>query len=368
MAGLDTSEIRRVFDLAVKIENPINLSIGQPDFPVPEAVKEAFIKAIRDNHSGYTPTMGLLSLREAISKKWEQKNKISIDPDNILVSTGVASILFFLFQATVNEGDDILLIDPYFLIYPALVKYHKANLHTIPETFSQEELDALLKKGIRPKLIVYATPSNPTGRILQKEQLQRLVSFAQNTKAILVSDEIYESYDYENRFISTARLYPQGTLTLSGFSKSHAMTGIRLGYIGAPPELKDIVSKMATLQQYSVVCAPHPAQVAGITALECPIAEQLEFMKKRRNMVADFLKAFTEFPRPDGAFYIFPKIPVNSREFIEEAIAERLLLVPGYIFGQDPNFVRISYAQKEETLKEGLEIFKKIFNKFNDRV
>ena len=358
---IDTSEIRRVFDLAAAIKNPVNLSIGQPDFPVPAAVKEAFIKAIQDDKSGYTPTAGLLSLREAIAEKLQTRNQIQVSPDNILVSTGVASILFLLFQASVNPGDDILLIDPYFLIYPALVKYHSAQLHTLSENFQQQDVEDFLQKGIKPKLIVYSTPSNPTGRILEADQLKLLVQIAQKTGALLVSDEIYEAFDYENKFISTASLYPEGTLTLNGFSKSHAMTGIRVGYIAAPAGLSKIVQKMATLQQYSIVCAPHPAQIAAITALKTDLSNELVLMKERRDMLAEKLAKFTEFARPDGAFYIFPKIPAHSSEFIERAIKERLLLVPGYIFGKDPNWVRISYAQKNEILEEGIQIFEKIF-------
>ncbi len=362
--NIDTSEIRKMFDLAAKIERPLNLSIGQPDFPVPEPVREAMIKAVRDNLNSYTPTAGILPLRQAIAEKWRTHNGFTVEPENIIVSTGVASILFLLFQAIIDPGDDILLVDPYFLIYPALLKYQQANLHTIPENFTAADIDHLLASGVKYKAIIFSTPSNPTGKIFEREQLAQLVRLAQSTGAVLVSDEIYEVFDYENKFVSTASLYPEGTLTLNGFSKSHAMTGIRVGYLGAPANLAPIVQKMATLQQYSVVCAPQPGQWAAITALQTPVVEEMKLMRRRRDLVAGLLKGVARYPSPDGAFYIFPEVPIESRQFAEAAIAERLLIVPGYIFSAHSRNVRISYAQKEEILEEGVQIFRRLVERF----
>lgn len=361
---IDTSEIRKVFDLAAKIKNPVNLSIGQPDFPVPAPVQEAMIKAIKDNKTGYTQTTGLLELREAICRKWKYKNGFRVEPDNVIVSTGVASILFLLFQTIIDPGDHILLTDPYFLIYPALVKYHGAQMHLLSEDFGEKELDKLkyflTEKNIKLKAMIFSTPSNPTGKILSEDQLRLLTDFARNRGILVISDEIYEAFDYEKKFSSTAALYPEGTLTLNGFSKSHAMTGLRVGYMGAPQELSQIVQRMATLQQYSMVCAPQPMQWAAITALDTPILQELKQMKARRDLVVSKLAGKTEFPFPDGAFYAYPQINEDSKTFIEKAIQNRLLVVPGYIFSQQSNHIRISYAQKVEILEEGLDIFLKL--------
>ncbi|MDH5718368.1 MAG: pyridoxal phosphate-dependent aminotransferase [Spirochaetia bacterium] len=359
---IDTSEIRKVFDLAAKIENPINLSIGQPDFPVPEPVKEALIKAVKEDKNAYTQTQGILPLREAIAQFWENNDKVSIHPDNIVVSAGVASLLYLLFDVLFDKGDEILLSDPYFLIYEALAKYHQLKIHYINENFTEAHLFNLLEKNPDSKIkaFFFSTPSNPSGKIVTKEQTEALAKFSRKTGMLLISDEIYRSFDYDNKFVSTAAFCPENTITLGGFSKSHAMTGLRVGYMGAPESLSHILQKTAALQQYSIVCSPHPAQWAALTALSYPISNELEIMKKRRALVIKHLKGSINYNYPDGAFYIFPEIPQDSQKFVETAVKNRLLIVPGYIFSQNRKTIRISYAQKEEVLEEGLEIFKKL--------
>lgn len=359
--GIDTSEIRKVFDLAAKIKNPLNLSIGQPDFPVPQPVKDAIAKALTDNKTGYTPTAGLPELREAICTYLEKKTQFRYAPEHVIVSTGVASILFLLFQAIVDPGDAVLLIDPYFLIYPALVKYHGALQYTVPEDFGSTEIAALKEKlrldGKRLKLIIFASPSNPTGKILSRTQLQLLSQLAEEHDAVIASDEIYAAFDYENRHVSMAELNAQRTLTLNGFSKSHAMTGLRVGYLAAPQAYATIVQKMVTLQQYTMVCAPHAVQYGAITALSTNIEAELQTMRRRRDLVVDYLRKVTTLPYPDGAFYVYPAIPIDSADFVAQAIEQRLLLVPGYIFSANRKSIRISYAVREEILEEGCAIF-----------
>jgi len=367
--GIDTSEIRKVFDLAAKIQNPLNLSIGQPDFAVPQPVKEAMIQALVDNKTGYTPTAGLVELRRAISEFLQPKIGYATNPEHIIVSTGVASILFLLFQTIIGKGDAVLLIDPYFMIYPALVKYHEGRQYAIDETFGAAEVDALRAQlkhdGVKLKLIIFASPSNPTGKILSHEQLQLLSTLADENDAIIASDEIYAEFDYEKKHASMAALNKERTLTLNGFSKSHAMTGLRVGYLAAPENLAAIVQKMVTLQQYTMVCSPHAMQWGAITALKTPITAELAFMKKRRDLIYNILRQVTEVPYPDGAFYIYPKIPIDSSEFVTKAIERRLLLVPGYIFSAQRNSIRISYATREDILEEGAKIFCDLVRELN---
>lgn len=357
---IDTSEIRKVFDLAASIKNPINLSIGQPDFAVPQAVKESMVQAILDDKNAYTQTQGILPLREALSSHW-QKSGIDIHPENIVVSTGVASILFMLFEVLFNEGDTIILIEPYFLIYKALADFHKLNIIYLDEDYTQEDIETLLKQpgAENIKAAIFSTPSNPTGKILSKDQFRSLTPLV-DKGTLLISDEIYNAYDYDNKFSSCAAIHPQSTVTLGGFSKSHAMTGLRVGYIGVPSNLSAITAKIATLQQYSIVCSPQPAQWAAITALETPIESELKLMKNRRDLVVSKLKDKVSFRYPDGAFYLFAEINRDSSEFIVDAIENRLLVVPGYIFSRNKKSIRISYAQKEEILEEGLDIFVKL--------
>ncbi|MDH5720491.1 MAG: pyridoxal phosphate-dependent aminotransferase [Spirochaetia bacterium] len=356
---LDTSEIRKVFDLASKIENPINLSIGQPDFPVPENIKEAIKKALTDNFTSYTPTQGLLQLREALSVQWKERDNIEIHPDDIMISAGVASLLYLLFDVFFDEGDTILLVDPYFLIYEALSKYHRLNIVYINEDFTEDDLDALSEKTktSRIKAAFYSTPSNPSGKILSKEQLQALANFSRKTGTLLISDEIYRDFDYDNKFTSTACFCPENTITLGGFSKSHAMTGLRIGYMGVPENLRDILKKTAALQQYSIVCSPQPMQWGALEAVKTSMAKEIALMKKRRDIVSESLNNITPYSQPDGAFYLFAQTPFDGSEFVKRAIEKKLLIVPGFIFSQNKNTVRISYAQKEDLLREGLAIF-----------
>jgi len=361
---IDTSEIRKVFDLAANIKNPLNLSIGQPDFPVPQEVKESFIQAIRDDKNAYTPTQGILPLREAISEKWKTQNGFEVSPENVIVSAGVASLLMLLYEAIFNEGDQILLTDPYFLIYGSLASFHNLDVRFIPEDFSAEDMKALASdSGFNPKCVIFSSPSNPSGRILSREQLQALSDYARTKNCILISDEIYEAYDYDKQFISMASIDPEYTITLGGFSKSHAMTGLRVGYMGVPSNLTPIFQKVAALQQYSIVCSPQPAQWAAVTALEVSIDKQLETMKKRRGLVKKTLEGKVDIGNPAGAFYAFARIPIDSTEFIKQAIDERLLIVPGYIFSKNSNTVRLSYAVSEDILKEGLDTFLKLIEK-----
>jgi aspartate/methionine/tyrosine aminotransferase len=174
---------------------------------------------------------------------------------------------------------------------------------------------------------------------------------------VIASDEIYEAFDYEKRHVSMAKLSPHRTLTLNGFSKSHAMTGLRVGYLAAPPAYAGIVQKMVTLQQYTMVCSPHAMQWGAITALKTGIDAELTVMRKRRDLVYGILSKVTKLPYPDGAFYVYPDVPIDSADFVTRAIERRLLLVPGYIFSANRNSIRISYATREDILEEGAGIF-----------
>ena len=353
---IDTSEIRRVFDLAAKIKNPINLSIGQPDFLIPQAVKDSLVKAVQDNKNTYSQTQGILPLREALSQKYAKTN-LKYDPNNIVVSTGVASILNLLFNVLFDPGDAILMTDPYFLIYDSMADYYQLNKKYIPESFSEDEINALKKSDDSIKAIIFSTPSNPTGKILSKKQVELLSGLAEAKGAVIISDEIYEAYDYDNQFFHTASINPERTLTLSGFSKSHAMTGLRVGYIAAPDSLKEIAQSIGILQQYSIVCAPQPSQWAALTALSTDISRELQLMKSRRDLVKQILGSAITYPNPDGAFYVYCDVPYDSNEFVRKAIERELLIIPGHIFSKVKNAVRISYAQSEEVILKGLGIF-----------
>jgi len=361
---IDTSQIRKLFDMASSLKNPLNLSIGQPDFPVPEPVKEALVKAVRDNRNSYTPTQGIAELRQAISEEWLKNSGFSVSPDNVIVSAGVAPLLYLLYDALFNEGDQILLIDPYFLMYESLAGYHDLTRFYLPENFGQSDADLLMEnKDFNPKVIIFASPSNPSGKILSVGQLKVLSGIAEKYNSIIVSDEIYQSFDYEKKHTSMAAINPDRTVTLGGFSKSHAMTGLRVGYMGVGKMISVVGQKVAALQQYSVVCAPQPSQWAAIVALQNPLVDEIQLMKSRRDRVVGRLGNQVTYNYPEGAFYLFINVKEDGLAFVQKALKQELLIVPGHIFSQKKNFIRISYAQKEEVIDQGLEILLSLVQK-----
>ncbi|HBS05152.1 MAG TPA: amino acid aminotransferase [Leptospiraceae bacterium] len=353
MNHIDTSQIRRMFDLAAKLDSPINLSIGLPHFPTPEPIVEAARKALLENKTAYSQTQGIIELRERLSRKFQEENGFSAAPENILVTSGVASILQLLFLTTIDPGDEVLLIEPSFLIYRGLSGFFGAKQRTIPEDFAPADLDDL--KFDRLKLILYSSPSNPTGRILSEKQIEALGKLADRTGALLCSDEIYEVFDYDGKFKSAASIYDKA-VTMMGFSKSYSMTGMRLSAVTGPESL---IKAMTTLQQYTIVCAPTPHQWAGIAALDTDMSEQVADYKKRRDFIAGELRDHYEFGPPDGAFYLFAKVPEDSLKFVQKGIDEhQLLVVPGSIFTDRGNWIRISYAAPDETLERGVRALK----------
>lgn len=350
MQSIDTSAIRRVFDLGAKLKDPINLSIGQPHFATPLPICEALNKALKDGKTAYTQSQGILELRERLSQKYSTKNSFKAHPEHILISSGVSSLIQLLFMVTLEAQDRILLTDPAFLIYKSLANFFGAQLSFIPEDFKAEDIQKLDPKAF--KLIIICSPSNPTGHIHSSKQLKLLAELAEESGALLVSDEIYELYDYDKSFQSPACLYPR-TLTLSGFSKSYSMTGLRLAAATGPPE---IIKAMTTLQQYTVVCAPAPVQYAGLAALDLDMSAYIAAYKKNRDYCMQCLKGLLPFSYPAGAFYIFAEVPSEDQNFIERAIKEKkLLLVPGRIFSSSQKHIRISYAVDRSTLERGMQ-------------
>lgn len=355
MDHIDTSEIRRVFQLAATLKNPINLSIGQPHFSTPAPITEAISDALQAGHTGYSITQGIQPLREKLAEKWSRQNNIETSADNVLVSSGVSSLIQLLFQATLDPGDRVLITDPCFLIYRSMLSFLGARIETIPETFSEENLKDIDWNGI--KLVIFCSPSNPTGHVMSRKQIDLLGRYASKSGSILVADEIYEVFDYDGQFISAASLYPN-TITLMGFSKSYSMTGLRLSAATGP---REIISAMTTLQQYTVVCAPVPIQYGGLAALDLDMTPYVDDYRKKRDLVRASLQDCCTFVEPQGAFYVFAKIPGEDRAFVERAIKEKeLLVVPGRIFTDRTDYIRISYATKDEILEKGLQCLREL--------
>lgn len=354
MSRIDTSEIRRLFALAGTLKNPINLSIGQPHFPAPEQIRAAITEALARGATAYTQTQGILELRERLARKFQTVNGIATSPDRILVSSGVSSLIQLLFMVTIDPGDRVLLTDPAFLIYRSLLEFMGARPEYIPENFTAADIDAWRASGDATgiKLIIFCSPSNPSGHVMSRQQLGLLAGLAEDLGALLVADEIYELFDYEGAFRSAGAIYPN-TVTFMGYSKSYSMTGLRLAAATGPAA---IIAAMTTLQQYTVVCAPSAVQWAGITALDLDMSEYITQYRRNRDYCLERLRGHMEFSHPAGAFYVWARVPGNDREFVERAIKEQeLLVVPGRIFSRETDRIRISYATDEETLARGMD-------------
>lgn len=361
MNKIDSSGIRKVFNLAAQLKNPIDLSIGQPDFDVPQQIKQEAIKAINTGFNKYTQTEGILELRERVRQKLKEKNNIEVSRNNVLITSGVSGGIFLSFCALLDRGDEAIIFDPYFTMYKHLINFIEAvpiYINTYPN-FSLN-IDSV-KKAItsKTKVIVLNSPGNPTGKTYSKEELEAIAKIAQKNDLVVISDEVYEEFMYDEKPFSLGSIYEK-TITLNGFSKTYAMTGWRLGYAAGPAE---IIEKMSKLQQYTFVCAPSFAQIAGIKALEYDVSEYILQYRQKRDLVYEGLKNHFKVEKSGGGFYIFPQVDgISASEFVEKAIAKKLLIIPGNVFSeQDTNF-RLSFTASNETLKKGIEVLIELAN------
>ncbi len=355
MDRIDSSRIRRAFDLAAKLENPISLSIGQPHYPTPRPIIESMQSALQDGKTSYTQTQGIIPLRERLVRKYAEVNGFETHVDDIFISSGIASLLQLLFMTLVDPGDTILLTDPAFLIYRSLANFFNANIVTIPEDFTAEDIESLHLNDL--KMILFSSPSNPSGYIMSSHQLTMLGNLADRYGAMMVSDEIYELFDYDHTFVSAASVYPRA-ITLTGFSKTYSMTGLRLAALVGPQPL---IQALNTIQQYTVVCAPAPVQWAGIAALDLDMSAYVDDYRRKRDRIVEGLNGFLEFKKPGGAIYLFARVHENDEAFIERAVhEERLILVPGNIFTTSGDRIRISFGVDDETLERGIAALKRM--------
>lgn len=352
--AFDSSGIRKVFDLAGKIKNPINLSIGQPDFDVPIAVQDAMINAIRDGKNNYSVTQGIPELRQGLKEKRGIAGESERD---LFICSGTSGGLNLALMSMINEGDEVIFFDPYFVMYPSLVRM--AGGVPVPLDCGEGfQIDVgRVEQAItdKTKMIIFNSPSNPTGVVASETQIKELAELAQKHDVALLSDEIYSEFCYDDPFTSPSQFNPQ-TIVIDGLSKSHAMTGLRVGWVEGP---RPLIETMMKLQQYTFVCAPHPAQWGGIAALETGIEGYVAEYREKRDKVIAGLQDLYEIPPSAGAFYLYPKVPWgNSVSFVESAIAKGLLLIPGSIFSRHQTHFRLSYAATDETLDRGIAILR----------
>jgi aspartate aminotransferase/aminotransferase len=359
--GVDASGIRRAFDLAAKMKDPINLSIGLPDFDVPEPAKEAAVQAIRAGHNRYSQTQGIAPLRERL--RTDLSAEIGRDAGEILITSGVAGGLFLAILATIDPGEEVVFLDPYFVMYKHMVTMAGGKslmVDSYPDfRFPAERVDRAVTPNT--KVMILGSPGNPTGAVMEEAEIRAAVELAKRHDLLIVSDEIYEPFLYDmSRSKNTNRLYSAGalyekTIILRGFSKSHAMTGWRLGYAAGPQE---IIQQMAKLQQYTFICGPTPLQYGALAALDTSMETNVAAYKKKRDLVFGLISKKFELTRPGGAFYAFPKAPagMTASQFCLKAVEHNVLIIPGNVFSERDTHFRISYATSDEKLTQGCEI------------
>jgi aspartate/methionine/tyrosine aminotransferase len=354
--SVDASGIRKVFDLAKKLERPVNLSIGQPDFDVPDPIKAAAKRAIDEGRNSYTVTQGVAELHATLRA---EAKKRGYEPEDVLVTSGVSGGIALALLALCDPGDEVLVPDPYFVMYKQLARLFGVVprfIDTYPDFRLREEKIAPLI-GPRTKAIFLNSPANPTGVSATADELKMVAALAKKHGLVVLFDEIYNCFSYDREPESITKYYDR-VVVLNGFSKSHAMTGWRLGYAMGP---KEIIQEMTKLQQYTFVCAPSMVQYAGVEALSLPMNATNEAYRRKRDIIYEGLRKKFNVVKPDGAFYIFPEAPGgNATAFVTKAIENNVLIIPGNVFSErDTNF-RISFAAPDDTLREGAEILNRL--------
>jgi len=384
---VDLSGIRKVFQMAATLEDPINLSVGQPDFAVPEPVRDAAIEAIGAGANGYTQTQGDPALLARIGQwlktdlGWDSSPYPSAEPvggPRHIVTSGTSGALQLLFMSLLEPGDECVIPDPYFVSYPHLATLTGAKAvacDTYPDfRLTAERVEPLLTD--KTKFVLLNTPSNPAGVVASREDCAGLLELCRSRGVLLVTDEIYDEFCFAEgltdvaagdpslaRCPSPARLEgaQDSVVLIRGFGKSYGCTGWRLGYAAGP---QPVIDQMAKIQQYTFVCAPTPLQ-AGVTAcFDTSMHEQIAEYKTRRDLVIETLSPHVELTTPAGAFYAFFEVPaalgLTGTQFAERGMKHRLLTIPGGCFSGRDTHVRLSYATKPENLKRGLELIVKL--------
>jgi len=372
--SIDSSGIRKVFDLGTKMVDPINLSIGQPDFPVSDAMKEAAIAAIRENKNGYTVTQGIPQLLAAVRQRlahdfgegWSTTNQDL----SAVITSGTSGGILLALMSILDPGDEFISPDPYFVMYPQvgkLLSAHCVLCDTYPDfRMTAARVEPLLTE--RTKAVLLNSPSNPCGTVLTSKEIADLVQLCESRGVLLISDEIYDEFCFsdarENGLCPSPGRVSNNCLVIRGFGKTHGCTGWRLGYAAGPAPL---IQEMAKLQQSTFVCAPSPLQWGVVPSFQEDLTSVLKEYEGRRQMVLDAFSGVANVTRPGGAFYAFVEVPkklnLTAAHFVEQAIAKRVLIIPGSVFSHRDTHFRLSFAASRAKLSEGLGILRELMNK-----
>lgn len=374
---IQPSGIRRFFDAASTMSNVISLGVGEPDFDTPWHVREEGIYSLEKGRTFYTGNSGLLELREEIGRYLDRRFGLSYSADEILVTVGGSEAIDIGFRTMLDPGDEVIIPEPCYVSYLPCVKLAGG----VPVRLPLEEKDQfkLTKEKLlsditdKTKILVLPFPNNPTGAILNREELQIIADIVKEHDLFVMSDEIYSELNYEGGHVSIASIpgMRERTIVINGFSKSYAMTGWRLGYAAGP---KEIMKQMLKIHQFVIMCAPTTSQYAAIEALrngDEDVRRMRESYDERRRFLVNALNEMG-LPcfEPKGAFYVFPNISaygMTSEEFARRLLEqERVAVVPGTAFGEcGEGFLRISYAYSIDNLKKALDKIEKFIDTLN---
>ncbi|MFS0784422.1 aminotransferase class I/II-fold pyridoxal phosphate-dependent enzyme [Bacillus sp. 1P06AnD] len=364
--NIEPSGIRKVYNELVKYPDAIDLTVGQPDFFTPEHIKEAAIASITANQNGYSVNSGLLPLRQEVQSFFEDRYGLSYRAeDEIIITCGASEALDITLRTILEEGDEVVLFEPVYSGYIPLIELNGAVPVLVDTTINgfKPSVDQL-KKAVtaKTKAILFNYPSNPTGGILTREELEPLAEWLRTQELYVISDEIYSENTFTGQHTSIASMegLHDKTIVVHGLSKSHSMTGWRIGFTLAPTFLTE---QMTKVHLFSNVCAPITSQFAAIEALKCGREDSapmnIEYIKRRDMVYRRLIGMGLEVEKPEGAFYIFPRIPAgfeDSLDFSTKLLREgRVAVVPGSAFSQaGEGYVRITYAYSMEMLEEAM--------------
>lgn len=368
VTDIKPSGIRKFFDIAATMDNVISLGVGEPDFQTPWQIRKAGINSLERGKTKYSSNWGIMQLRTAISNYMERKFGVKYQPDEeILVTVGGSEAIDGCIRAVVSPGDEVIIPQPSYVCYEPITRL-AGGVPVIIETKAENDFKVTpeeLKNAItdRTKLLILPYPCNPTGAIMEREDLERLAAVLKGTNILVLSDEIYAELTFSGKsHVSPASIDGmwERTVTVNGFSKSFSMTGWRLGFACGPREIMDQITK---IHQFAIMCAPTTSQYAAIEALNNCDEDVRHMVKeydmRRRMMVSGFNKIGLECREPRGAFYAFPSIKatgMTSEEFCEKLLySKNVAVVPGTAFGNSgEGFIRASYCYSVEHIKEAI--------------
>lgn len=376
--ALPPSGLAKFLEITAANPNIIPLSVGEPDFDIPQAVKDAEIKSINKGKSCYTSTLGLLELRQAIADDTYKNYGVQYDPKTeIMVTVGVSEALYTVITSLTAPGDEFILPEPCYMANKACILLAGGVPVPVETKLENGFVPTVedLEKAVtsKTKAIMLGYPNNPTGAIMSAQQIKEIGDWAVKHNLIIISDELYAHMTYNGKKHTMFTSYPEfrdRTIVLNGFSKAYAMTGLRLGYITAP---KQIIDTLNILHQFVVLCPNSTAQYGAIAALKyCQqdVADMVaEYDRRRQIMIDGFEKMGVPLYKPEGAFYVFPSIKetgMTSMEFVEKLLEEEeVLVIPGSIFGASgEGYIRCSYAYSEEILTTALERIARFIAKY----